>query len=219
MLLHFGTLGSVIYVFRDDFVNLLRFRREEKQKNMLFMLLIGVIPTALMGLFLRSYSEMLFQSIILVGFMLLITGTILKVLTVLTIGSKGIAEIKVKDALWVGLYQGMAILPGISRSGSTILASLWRGFDRETAVRYSFMLSAPVIFGATLLESREMMVSGIEKNMLFSYIIGGLISFIFGVIAIKLFMKLLNNQRFIYFAYYCWTIGAVVIIYALLNRF
>ena len=124
---------------------------------------------------------------------------------------------KVKDAFWIGLLQGLAIIPGISRSGSTIMAALWRGLERETAVKYSFMLAAPVIFGATLLELREMIIFGIERAMIFNYFIGGLVAFLAGVAAIKVFIRLLSRQKFHYFAYYCWAVGSLVIIVSLLR--
>lgn len=217
VMLHFGTLLSVIWVFRRDFLNLLSFRKDNQQKHLLLMLAIGVTVTAIIGLVFSSYINLLFKSTLLVGFMLLLTGGIIKLLAILPPGLIKITEMKVQDAFWVGLLQGLAVLPGISRSGSTIMAARWRGLDRETAISYSFMLAAPVILGATLVEAKEFFASGIEKAMLFNYSAGGLAAFISGIAAIKIFIKLLAGHKIHYFAYYCWAIGALVIIVSLIR--
>lgn len=219
VLLHFGTLFSVIWVFRADFLSLCFFWRDQKQQYFLKMLLIGVAVTAVIGILFKGYVDLLFKSTLLVGFMLLVTGTILKIISLIPAGNKDLRAMKATDAIWIGLLQGFAILPGISRSGSTIMAALWRGLDRETAVRYSFMLSAPVIFGATLLEMRELITFGIEREMVLNYSIGAIVSFLAGIFAIKVFIRLLSGQKLHYFSYYCWTVGIVVITVSLLRVF
>lgn len=211
VLLHFGTLLSVFWVFGRDFLELFKFPRDLIQRRFLLLLILGVIPAGLAGFFLADFFTGLFKSTLVVGVMLLVTGGLLKLLTILPEGKKDISRMQARDALWIGLLQAFAIIPGISRSGSTITAALWRGLDRATAVRYSFMLSAPVILGATLVEVRDMLAVGIEHAMIHLYIIGGIVAFLSGVLAIRIFINLLKRQKFIYFAYYCWTVGAVVI--------
>jgi undecaprenyl-diphosphatase len=217
VILHFGTLLSVLFVFGRDFLDLLRFPKDAEQRRFLLLLLVGLIPTALMAFLLGDYMELLFNSPLAVGMMLLVTGGLLKLLTVFTGGKKDITGMKYQDALWVGLLQGVAIIPGISRSGSTITAAVWRGLDQATAVRYSFMLAAPVIFGATLLEVKDLLAAGIERALLVNYLAGGLVAFLAGIFAIKTFIRLLQRHKFHYFAYYCWAAGAFIIIYALLR--
>lgn len=217
IILHFGTLLSVIWVFRKDFFALLSFGSDKRQSHFLFMLLIGAAVTAVIGLLFRGYVDYLFKSTLIVGFMLIITGVILKLITMIKIGDKIIAGMKIRDAVLVGLLQGLAIMPGISRSGSTILASLWCGLDRNSAVKYSFMLSAPVILGATILETAELFRAGIEMNMLIYYTAGGLAAFVSGVFAINTFIRLLAKSKFHYFSYYCWAVGSLVIIVSLLR--
>ena len=217
VLLHFGTLFSVLWVFGKDFAALQNFRADRQQRYLIFMLFIGLAVTGVIGIFFSTFIGLLFKSTLLVGFMLLVTGGILTLLTIIPTGKKNVTDMKVKDAFWIGLLQGLAIIPGISRSGSTIMAALWRGLERETAVKYSFMLAAPVIFGATLLELREMIIFGIERAMIFNYFIGGLVAFLAGVAAIKVFIRLLSRQKFHYFAYYCWAVGSLVIIVSLLR--
>lgn len=217
VVLHFGTLFSVLWVFRRDFLALLSFWKEKEQRHFLFLLFVGTFVTAILGMFFSGYVNILFKSTILVGFMLLVTGGILKLLTILPVGQKGIKDMKIYDAALVGLVQGFAVLPGISRSGSTILAALWRGMDQETAIRYSFMLSVPVIFGLTVLELKEIFTAGMDQVMLLNYTAGGLVAFVSGIFAIKVFIRLLSKQKFHYFAYYCWAAGFIVIIASLLR--
>src|SRR5690606_6380627 len=154
VILHFGTLLSVFWVFGRDFVALLRFPRDAAQRRLLLLLILGCIPTAIIGLLLSAYVDAIFDSALFAGIMLLVTGGMLKGLTLLAPGKKTIGEMKAGDSLMIGLFQGIAILPGISRSGSTITGAVWRGLDRETAVKFSFMLAAPAILGATLLEAK-----------------------------------------------------------------
>lgn len=218
VLLHGGTLFSVFFVFGKDFLALFAFMKDVKQRHFVFMLLIGTVVTAAIGLFFSSFVDLLFKSTLLVGLMLLVTGTILKVLTIIRPGNKNIAGMKAKDAIWIGLLQGLAVIPGISRSGSTIMAALWRGLDRETAVKYSFMLSAPVIFGATVLETGALLGAGLERTMILNYLVGGLVAFLAGIAAIKIFINLLSKQKFHYFAYYCWSVGLVVVLVSLFRQ-
>lgn len=212
VLLHFGTLLAVLLVFWRDFLNLLKFTRDTVQRRFLLLLILGCIPTALIGYFLGDFVKSIFHSLPLTGAALLVTGVILKVLTLLPEGKKDIGTMKPVDALWVGLLQGIAIIPGISRSGSTITAALWRGLDRNTAIRYSFMLAAPVIFGATLLEVKELITVGMDLSLLWSYTAATAAAFVTGVLAIKVFIRLLQQRKFHYFVYYCWVLGVAVIV-------
>ncbi len=217
VMLHFGTLLSVFVVFGRDFLQMLRFFRDEVQRRFLLLLVVGVIPTGVIGLLLDKYVEGIFDSTLMVGVMLLVTGGLLKLMTLLPAGTKDISKMSYADALLIGLMQGIAVIPGISRSGSTITAAIWRGLDRSLAVRYSFILAAPVIFGATLLEVKEMVALGIERSMLINYLVGGGVAFLAGVIAIKTFIQLLQSRKFQYFAYYCWAVGAFILIFSLIR--
>lgn len=218
VLLHFGTLLAVFFVFGKDFIALLKFYRDQYQRHFLVMLMLGVIVTGMLGLLFGKYIELLFSSTLIVGFMLLITGIIITLIKFIPDGQKSLADMKPIDAVLIGLLQAFAIIPGISRSGTTILTSLWRGLDRGAAIRFSFMLSAPVILGATLVEAKGLLTTGLESAMLFNYLAGTLVAFVSGVFAIKLFIKMISGTKFHYFAYYCWTIGLIVIIISLINN-
>ncbi|MBM4235989.1 MAG: undecaprenyl-diphosphate phosphatase [Firmicutes bacterium] len=218
VLLHFGTLLAVFFVFGKDFIALFKFFRDEYQRHFLILLILGVLVTGILGLLFEPYIELLFSSTLVVGFMLLITGLINTLIKIIPHGQKNIADMKLLDALLIGLWQAFAIIPGISRSGTTILTALWRGLDRDAAVRFSFMLSAPVIFGATLIEARELITTGLERVMLFNYLTGTFVALVSGVFAIKFLVRILSGNKFHYFAYYCWVIGLIVIIFSLINN-
>jgi len=217
IILHFGTLLSVFTVFGRDIINLLHSPLDPPKKRFLLMLAIGVIPTGAIGLALKGYVDQIFSSVFLVGAMLIVTGGLLKFMALLPVGEKDVRKMKIKDALLIGLLQGVAIIPGISRSGATITAAIWRGLDRDLAVRYSFMISIPVILGATLLEAKDLAVAGFEQTLLTNYFIGGAVAFLSGVMAIKTFIKLLKERKFDYFAYYCWAVGLAIIIFSIVK--
>jgi len=212
VMVHFGTLLSVFWVFGGDMLRIVRrFTREEQERRFALMLVLGVIPTGLMGLLLGDVFKLFFESTLLVGVMLLVTGFILYTLQFMAPGTKGEATMRGKDALLISFVQGLAIMPGISRSGSTIAAALWCGLDRETAVRFSFLVSVPVILGVTLLEFmalRETGFAGLTAGVL----AGTLAAFLSGILAIKVFVRLLQAGRFRYFSYYCWSAGTVTVV-------
>ena len=216
VMVHFGTLLSVICVFWQDIVRIAKgFWHEKQERHFVLMLLLGIIPTGLMGVFLNDFLVSFYENPLTTAFMLLITGILLFTLTRLTPGRKNELTMTVADALLISVAQGIAIIPGISRSGSTITAALWRGLDRETAVRFSFLVSIPVILGATVLELKEFAVSGFS-GLNSSIWWGTAAAFVGGIFAIRTFVKFLQKGKFHYFAYYCWFAGAVTILYNLL---
>ena len=213
VMVHFGTLLSIVWVFRRDIWHLLTglFSSAEEKK---FALLIfwGLLPTGIMGVLWGSIFTSIFNRPLLVGLALLVTGFIILAISKVGVKSKGINNMKIQDALVIGLFQGIAIIPGITRSGSTILGALWRGLDRETAVRYSFLLALPVIAGATLFELKDFLRVTTDLEIIYPYLVATLVAFISGIFAITLFVKLLKEGRFYYMAYYCWCLGLLTII-------
>lgn len=218
VLVHFGTMLSIITVFWGDLAALVKGLRESSEQKKLFILLLtGTIATGVMGLFLGSFFKGLFELPLVTGFMLLITGFIVFIINKLSEspGGKSIAKMSLWDGIVVGILQGAAIIPGISRSGSTILASLFRGLKRETAVKFSFLLALPAIAGATFLEAIEIFHINEIPAYLSLYILATLLAFISGVLSIKIFVKFLNEGKFHYFSYYCWFAGTFVILFFL----
>ncbi|MBT9171921.1 MAG: Undecaprenyl-diphosphatase [Syntrophomonadaceae bacterium] len=212
VMVHFGTVLSVFWVFGGDIVRIIRCSpHKKKERRFLLMLMLGVIPTGLMGLLFRDFFKAFFESTLTVGIMLLLTGAILYSLQNLRPGVKDEATIKPREALFIGFIQGLAIMPGLSRSGATIAAALWSGLDRQTAVRFSFLVSVPVILGVTMLEVITLREAGFN-SLTGGVWAGTLAAFLSGILAIKVFVRLLQAGRFRYFAYYCWLAGGLVIV-------
>jgi len=217
VMVHFGTLVSVLCVFGNDILRILQnFTGKKQERHFLLMLILGIIPTGLMGVLLKDYFAGIYESPATAGFMLLVTGCLLYTLAYLRPGRKNEATMTAIDALLISVAQGIAIIPGISRSGATITSALWLGLDRETAVRFSFLVSIPVILGATLLEAKDMAVSGFS-GLTASVLPGMLAAFLSGILAIRLFVKVLRKGKFHYFAYYCWCAGIITLLFAWLG--
>ncbi|ACL69631.1 undecaprenyl-diphosphatase UppP [Halothermothrix orenii] len=210
--LHFGTVIPVLIIFWDDVRDIIFFKKEKRWLTIL--ILVGIIPTGIIGILFEDFFANLFSSVKTVGFMLLVTGFLLYLSEKLSNYNKELKEMQYHNALIVGVAQGMAIIPGISRSGSTIVASLLQGFDRDAAARYSFLLSAPVIFGAGLVELKDALSTGLEQLTWLSIIIGTIFAALSGYFAIKYLLYILRKGKLTVFAYYCWIVGIMIIILA-----
>lgn len=229
--LHLGTLVAVFAFYWHDIINmikefflwigeLLRIRNPRKNsdsgyRKMMIMIIIATIPTGLIGLLFNDIFEKAFSSIYVVGFTLLITGTLLWLSNKIVKGRKQAKDISLADAVTVGLLQGMAITPGISRSGSTIFAGMLRGFNMELATKFSFLLSIPAILGAAVLEGKKILEQGLELADGFPVLIGFVVAAVSGFFAIKLLVNLINKRKLHYFSYYCWGAGILIILYSL----
>ena len=225
--LHVGTLLAILVVYFSDIASILAsvfgfFSKalSGKPVNHLFtddphlrmagLILVGSVPTAVIGLFIKQYEAVLFSSALIVGFMLILTGIILWVsrnyYTAEPIG-KGFG---IKKAIFIGTVQGLAVLPGLSRSGSTIAAGMVAGLDRHTSARFSFLLSVPAVAGAELLGLKDIMEQGLSIDLV--TICGTIAAFISGLIALKILLRLVHAGRFHLFAPYCWLAGAAALL-------
>jgi len=213
-MLHIGTLCVVLATFRNDIAKILKavIRRDfqTEEGKMALFIIAGSIPTAIIGfilnfLFQREF-ESLYLNLLTVGIALLINGFILYVSQL----GRNNEKLSYKDSLLVGIAQGAAIIPGISRSGVTITTGLLRKVKKETAFKYSFLLSAPAVIGATIAESRNLMISNVDMATVF---LGAITSMIVGYIFLKLLQKIVMKGKFHLFAYYCWIAGLIIIIY------
>lgn len=219
VILHAGTLLSIIWVFWNDIYKLISgFTKNEQQKKLFLLLVIGTIPAGLIGIIFSSFFKGLFERPVTVGFMLLLTGCIVWLVNILgkKQGGASLEAMTWKDAIVIGLFQALAIIPGISRSGSTIFGALLNDLNRETAVRFSFLLALPAIAGATVIEVGAWLQTGAAPDGLIIYLSGAVFAFVAGVFAIRTFIRLLAGGKFHYFAYYCWFAGAFSILYFLL---
>src|SRR6056297_2459311 len=184
VLLHVATTLAVILYFRHDLWRLAScyFRpREQAQsdRHILHMLILGSVPTAIIGLGGKDFFTGLFDNLLVVGCMLLVTASLLVLAERIRRDGRPLSQLKSRDALLVGIAQGLAILPGISRSGATISCLLMRGMDGESAARFSFLLALPAIGGAMLLSLKDL--QQITTEALPAYVLGALLAFISGL--------------------------------------
>jgi undecaprenyl-diphosphatase len=210
ILLHWGTLIAVLIAFWDDIVAIVK----RPFCKLTYLIIIGCIPAGLAGVFLQSYFEKAFESLLVVGLGLIFTGFILKrseKISRKNLGFVDESEASYMDVLMVGLMQAIAIIPGISRSGSTIAGGLIAGFSRDFAARFSFLLSIPVILGAGLIQLQDVGVKSLIGQNILPYIIGPLTAAVFGLLAIKVVMKLVRQGRLSVFSYYCYALGILTI--------
>ena len=207
VIVHLGTLLSVIVYFRHRVWRLLQsiYRPElQVERRMLLMLVVGTIPAGLAGFLFNDFFELLFSSPAVTSAMLIVTGFIL-LSSKLAGGRK--RPLGIPAAVVIGLAQTLAIVPGISRSGSTITAGMLFGLSSEEAAEFSFLLALPVIAGAAVLKISDLMAIGVSD--LSGYFVGALTSFLFGLLAVYLVLSLIRRGRFEFFAYYCFAAGGV----------
>ncbi len=212
ILVHLGTLVAVFVAFWPDIYGILR----RPFTRLTYLILVGIIPAGLAGYLLAPYFEKAFDSLMVVGLGLIFTGFILKWSEAISrriIFYKDSDDTRYREALFIGLWQALAILPGISRSGSTIAAGLIAGLDRQFAAHYSFLLSIPVILGAAVFELKDLNTSMLSANLL-PYIVGPLTAAVFGYLAIKVVLRLVNRGNLSIFSYYCWALAAFTLIWA-----
>jgi undecaprenyl-diphosphatase len=220
VLLHAGTMAAVLLYFRREVGQLgsAYFRTDETaatDRHILRLLMLGSIPTAIIGLTGRNFFEGLFENLPVIGAMLLVTAALLFLAGRVQRDGREGAQMNRVDALLVGIAQGAAILPGISRSGSTIACLLLRGIDGVTAARFSFLLALPAVGGATLLSLRDL--RQVNAAELPAYAIGSLVAFVTGLLAIRFLLAVVRNRRLRGFAVYCLLAGSAVILYSLLT--
>jgi undecaprenyl-diphosphatase len=192
--------------FREGFKN-------DPYKKLAWMVIIGTIPAGIIGIGFDTQIEAAFQSITLPAFFLLITGVLLYVSQRLNVGNRTIKNSGIKDTIIVGIGQAFAIIPGLSRSGTTIATGLLLGLDKEFAAKFSFLLAIPAIIGATLTQL-DGIGAGIDAYLL-PYTLGFLASVISGYLSISILLKLIRERSLDIFAFYCWIVGAIVLIYSL----
>lgn len=232
VLLHLGTLVSVFIMYRKDIREMIASvvglfkkdrsliegfedRRPSPAGRLVVLIVIATLPLFLIVPF-NDRFEQLYYNTTFVGFALLITGALLFVADKIVPGTKNERTATVKNVLLVGAAQMIAVIPGISRSGSTITLGLLQGFDRDFAVKFSFLLSIPAILGANILSLIKTAGEGVDTSLLPAYFAGFAIAAISGCFAINIVKRITRKGRFGKFAYYCWALGALAIVASLL---
>lgn len=224
VLLHLATVIAVAGYFARDILamasSFLAPRRlpaaEVKDwRRLTLWLLVGTLPAGLAGVFLEDFFSSLFESTAAVGAFLVVTALLLTAADLLadraTARRRETADLGLIDALIVGLFQALAIAPGVSRSGATISGGVFLGLSRQAAARFSFLLSVPVILGAGLLSLGDL-VAGFEGGDAPAYTAGALAGLVAGVLAVHFLMRYLRTHRLRIFAVYTFVVGSLVLV-------
>jgi undecaprenyl-diphosphatase len=221
ILVNTASLFAVLLVYREDIwrliVNGLGYFKEKTPENkrdfhFIVYLIIGTIPAGVIGVLFGDVIEKHLSSVVTIGITLIITGTALWLIRNLR-GRKNDGDLNVKDALIIGLAQAVALIPGISRSGATIVAAMARGMKAETALRYSFLLYIPVSFGVMLLGIKDLIESPPAASMTMPYVLAFFGSLIASYFSLKWFMNIMAKGNLKYFAFYCLIVGILVVIF------
>lgn len=232
VMMHVGTLVSVFIIYRKDIWALILELidtikdlctgkgpriNSSPMRRMGFMIIVATIPTALIGLLFEDFFESLYASIVSIAIGLIFTGIILFVAERMGKSDKGPMEMKWRHAIFIGIMQGIAICPGVSRSGSTLFGSLISGLKREFAVEFVFLISIPSILGSVVLEMPKALAEGMDASMAGPLIVGVILAALSGIFAIKAMIKVVSNKRLIGFTIYVWIVAACVLGYSLLT--
>ncbi len=225
VMLHFGTLLAVLVFFRKDILDILIslipvgwLRNSKKDidamqvrsgRKMALYIITGTIFTGVIGLSCEDRIHHLFTSTTNVSFMLLVTGVLLFISDRFQ-GGRVEKDMNIVDSIVIGIVQGISLIPGISRSGSTIAFGIFRGLDGQTAARFSFLLSIPAILGAVVLESRY--IGMIPSGDIAIYLAGMVIAAVTGFLTLRLLLFIIKKHKLSIFAYYCWILGISTLI-------
>jgi undecaprenyl-diphosphatase len=224
-IVHWGTLVAVLAFFWRDILALARAwagslverSLDQPESRLAWLIIVGTLPAALMGFFGEDFFQSLFSSPGWVAALLLVTGGGLALSERLGRRQRSLGDLGWLDSVLIGLAQGLAIAPGISRSGATMATGLLRGVEREAAARYSFLLATPIIFGAGLLQLAELFQAGAVGAQLLPLVIGFLAAAISGYLCIKFLLAYLQRGRLYVFAVYCWLAGIASLIIFLMR--
>lgn len=225
VLLHLGTLLAVFAAYWEDIRDMILelfagvhdlARRTTPTpvppaRRMILLIIVGTLPL-LAVLPIKDYIEGLSDNMLFVGVALLFTGCLLFASDRVGRGRKTERTASLLDVLLVGVAQAIATCPGISRSGTTVSAACFLGFDRKFALRYSFLMSIPAILGANILSLKDAIAAGIPDGQLPVYLAGVAVSALVGYACIRLLRFIAEKGRFGWFAYYCWAVGALTLI-------
>ncbi|MBQ7584006.1 MAG: undecaprenyl-diphosphate phosphatase [Lachnospiraceae bacterium] len=230
VLLHIGTLTAIFVVFWKDIAKLIleffgivadfirRFREPDlivlssAYRRFVLLIIVSTIPTAILGFIGRDFVEYASSTLLIPGIGLIITSILLFVCDRIGDGRKGIKKITYLNAFEIGIAQGVATIPGISRSGATISACLMLGIKKETAVKYSFIMSIPAVLGAAVLELKDAAGASVTGGTVIAYITGMVVAAVVGYFAIRVMINVVRRKRYLYFSIYCLVIGLVAII-------
>jgi len=202
--LHAGTLFALLCCFWKDWLDLIL-----RKQRLFSLIVVGSVPAGIAGLFLNDFIETAMRSPLVISIMLIVFGCVM-LLSERSFKHKNIDSVTLGDALVIGIAQAIAIIPGVSRSGITISAGLFRGMEREAAARFSFLLSTPIIGGAVLLHAKKAFESPASYDFRV-FAVGLVVSFLTGFAAIKFMLNFLRKHPMNMFVFYRFALAVVII--------
>lgn len=219
VLLHLGTLVAVIGYFRRELFEMTlalfgRGEHVEVRRRWIGLLILATIPVAIVGGLFEDWFAETFHSVVWAGAGLLVTGTLLWFIHGKGESGREEAGLTIRDALAIGGIQSLALLPGVSRSGTTLFAALSIGVERTTAARFSFLLSIPAITGALVLKSGDVLAMAGQGDPV-PLVVGPLAAGLTGVLAIELLMRAVRRGSLRGFSVYCWTVGVLTLVWSM----
>jgi len=215
-----ASLFAILFIYRKDIVRLavnsilyLKTKKSSYKDDYLFVffIIIGTIPAGVIGVFLSDYIAES-ASMTTIAVMLFVTGIALWLIRNIK-GNKSEGDIKIKDAFIVGLGQAVALTPGISRSGATIISSIAVGMKQDTALRFSFMLYIPVSLGGVILGFSDFLNEPNKAELSIPYLAAFIATLLMTYFAMKWFMGIMKNGKLVYFTYYCFFVGVLLLIF------
>ena len=209
VMVHMGTLMSIVVCFWDEIRGIFVNAFQRKEFDSVWNLAVATVPVAVVGFFFKANIESVFDSTIVVGVCLLATGVIL--VSTRFVGQGKVTQVGLAAAFIVGLAQTLALLPGISRSGITISAGLWLGFTNREAGRFSFLMAIPALIGSALLTLPDIIEMGIREGSTFALLVAFLSAFGVGLFALKMLLGLLRSGKLYLFSGYCFLVGVVAL--------
>lgn len=218
---NFASFLAVLIIYKDDIIRLTKntflfiFKHDQKAKSdfkFVMYLIIATIPVGVVGVLFGDYLGEVLSGTNVVGITLLITGVAIWLIRNLR-GRKLEGELTTKDAIIVGLAQAVAVTPGISRSGASIISAMLVGMRQDTALRFAFLLYIPVSLGTTILEVPTLVASPEFQALLIPNLIAFITAFVATYFALKWFMNIMAKGNLKYFAYYCFVVGFLVIFF------
>lgn len=221
IIVNFGSLIAIIIVFWldikaiiVDFFKYLKTKELKYYNNFKYFLIIiiGTIPAGITGLLLKDFIEKYASNVKLIGIALLITALFLFLIRNIK-GKKSDDKISYKDALIIGLFQTVALFPGISRSGATIVGGMFSNLKRDAAFKFSFMLYIPISLATMLLGTKDLINSNPSLTIWLYYLAGMIASMIVTFFSVKWFRNIMNKGKLIYFVYYCLLVGTLVLLF------
>ncbi|HSU59539.1 MAG TPA: undecaprenyl-diphosphatase UppP [Bryobacteraceae bacterium] len=226
--LHAGTLAAILIYFFQDWIQVIAnglgfsyrgTKPDENSRSLLWYLVVGTIPVLIAGALLKQYAEGPWRNLYVMGAALIIIGIVMGISDRFGKEKNGLDQMRWGDAIWVGLAQALAVVPGVSRSGITITAARFRHLDREAAARFSFLLSTPAIAAAASKDALDLhKEGGIPPGMTAPYLVGILVSGIVGILVIAFFLKFLRHNSLAVFVWYRIIFGIIVVALAVFFR-